>query len=369
MIELRTLFYSEDRTILLLKITCLYWLFAKLMSWRIWTTSRLLPAVPFFEYLDHVPAIMHTILFVLSLLLIGITFLKHSRPVLIGLLVVESLSCLLDQNRLLPWEYLYLFIVFIFIINTNTPKYMLSTISFLLISTYFYSGLSKLNEGFLVKVWTYMILQGLLKVPADIAGKNWVHYSGYLLGVTELLAAVGLLFVKTRSKSAIYLIAMHLLILLLLGPFGYRGYNVLWPWNMAMLLFLYFTFLKRHDGIIRFNFPTIGWNKLVLICWGVLPALSFVGYWDNNLSSNLFSANVPRMVICIKNTSECKPLQRFLSKKDIPNTCHGLSKIDVQNWAVAETGVAVYPEIRVYKTMQKKLEKQYPAAGLSFFLF
>ncbi len=368
MVRLNTLFYNEDKNILLLKIACLYWLFAKLMCWRIWTTNRLLPTVPLFECFDRIPPIIHAILFALSLLLLVLLFLKNNRFLLAGLLATEIFSCLLDQNRLLPWEYLYVFIIIIFIINTNTPKYIVSSISFLLISTYFYSGLSKLNEGFLTKVWTNMILKGLLKLPANIAGQNWIHYSGYVLGVTELLAGIGLLFVKTRSKSVKFLVAMHLFVLLLLGPLGYRGYNVLWPWNVAMILFLYFIFWKKNNGISVFQ-VTRGWNKLVLMCWCVLPAFSFVGYWDNNLSSNLFSANVPRMIICVDNTSECKPLQRFFSKKDIPNTCHGLAKIDVQNWAVAETSVAAYPEIRVYKTIQEKLEKQYPAAGLRFFYF
>ena len=72
------------------------------------------------------------------------------------------------------------------------------------------------------------------------------------------------------------------------------------------------------------------------------------------------------MIICVNDTSKCKPLQRFLSKRDIPNTCRGKAKIDIQTWAIAETGVSAYPEIRTYRIIQKKLEQQYTAAGLSF---
>jgi hypothetical protein len=162
---------------------------------------------------------------------------------------------------------------------------------------------------------------------------------------------------------------MHLFIFLLLGPLGFSGYTVLWPWNMAMILFLYFLFLKNNGGMIVFPSTTKGWNKLVLICWGILPALSFLGYWDKNLSSNLFSANLPGMIICIKDTSACKQLQRFCYKKDTPNTCNGQAKIDIQTWARVETNVSVYPEIRVYKIIQEKLEKQYGSSGLSFVYF
>jgi hypothetical protein len=369
MVSLKALFYNDDKNVLLLKITCLYWLFAKLMSWRIWTTNRLLPTVPFFECFDHIPSVIHIVLFVLSLSLMVLLFFRSDIFFLIGLLTIEIFSCLLDQNRWLPWEYLYIFIIFIFIVNTNSQKYIAPCITFLLISTYFYSGSCKLNEGFVQTVWTNMMLRIFLKIPAHIADQNWIHYGGYLIGLIELLAGVGLLFIKTQVKAAKVLIAMHLFVLLLLGPLGFKGYEVLWPWNVAMILFLYFIFLKNNERIIVLQPITKGWNKLVLICWGILPALSFLGYWDKNLSSNLFSANLPGMVICVKDTSACKQLQRFCYKKDSPNTCNGQAKIDIQTWARVETNVSVYPEIRVYKIIQEKLEKQYGSSGLSFVYF
>lgn len=369
MAGLKTLFYIEDKNVLLLKITCVCWLFAKLMSWRIWTTYRLLPAAPFFEYLDHTPAVVHTVLFVLSLLSILLLFFRGNRFFLTGLLIIEIFSCLLDQNRWLPWEYLYIFIIFIFLVNAARPNYIAPCIAFLLISTYFYSGLGKLNEGFVHVVWANMILRNFLKVPANISDQSWVYYSGYLLGLMELLAGVGLFFVKTRVISAKVLIAAHLFILLLLGPFGFKGYEVLWPWNAAMILFLYFIFVKKSEGVIIFQPITKGWNRLALVCWGILPVLSFWGWWDKNLSSNLFSANLPDMIICIKDTSACKQLQRFCDKKDSWNICNGQAKIDIQAWARVETNVSVYPEMRVYKIIQQKLEKQYGTAGLSFVYF
>jgi hypothetical protein len=364
--KLKSLSYSTDKNILILKITCLFWLIAKLMGRRMWTTQRLLPTVPAFEFLDYVPSIVHTILFVLSVSFLILIFLKKNKYFMIGLLGAEFLSYLLDQNRLVPWEYLYAFIIFIFIINQDTPALIAPSVILLLVSTYFYSGLCKLNEGFLHIVWSNMMLHAFFKVPSEIINQNWVHYSGYLLGVTELLAGLGLLFKKTKVSSSVILIVIHLLILLLLGPLGLSGYRVLWPWNISMILFLYVIFLYKRSNAITFRPATEGWNKLVFVCWVILPALSFFGYWDRNLSSNLFSANLPRMIICVNDTSKCKPLQRFLSKRDIPNTCQGKAKIDIQTWAIAETGVSAYPEIRTYRIIQKKLEQQYTAAGLSF---
>jgi len=36
---------------------------------------------------------------------------------------------------------------------------------------------------------------------------------------------------------------------------------------------------------------------------------------------------------------------------------------------MTETNVPVYPEFRVYETIQKKLNKQYPHAGFSFIYY
>jgi hypothetical protein len=162
---------------------------------------------------------------------------------------------------------------------------------------------------------------------------------------------------------------MHLFILLLLGFNGYAVSKVLWPWNISMIFFLYFIFLSEKSALTVFQPMMLGANKLALLCWGILPALSFIGCWDYYLSSNLFSGNLPQMIICVRDTSACKPLRRFCYKKDIANTCNGLEKIDIQSLAILETGSSAYPELRVYKRMQEKLEIQYADAGLSFVYF
>jgi len=281
-----------------------------------------------------------------------------------SLLIIEILLCMLDINRLHPKEYLYMFIIFIFIVNTNNQKLITVAFTFILISTYCYSGFGKLNEGFLNNVWTKMLLELFFKISPSIALQHWIHYSGYLVGFTELIAGVGLIFSKTRKLSALFLITMHFFILLFLGPFGLSYNKIVWSWNVAMILYLYFIFLKKKQITIPLKSIFIGWNRLVFIFWGILPALNFFGWWDNYLSSNLYSGNLPRMIICIKDTSKCKPLQRFC-KANYHNLCNGEAFIVLQNWAMSETNVTPYPEIRVYKELQVKLEKQYPDAGLS----
>ena len=354
----------EKINVLLIRTLCIFWLPAKLIGWRMSTTYRLFPTAPVFENFDRVPPIIHLVLFILSLVLILLIFIFYkNKSLLWGLLAVEIFSCMLDQNRLNPWEYQNLFIIFIFIVNAGNQRLVTVAFAFILTSTYFYSGFGKLNEGFLNTVWTKLLLEAFFKIPPAIALQHWMHLGGYLVGLTELIAGVGLMFLKTRKISAVVLIVMHLFILLFLGPFGLWYNKIVWPWNLAMIFYLYFIYLKKDQIIIPLKSIFIGWNRLVFIFWGILPALNFIGWWDNYLSSSIYSGKTPRMIICIKDTAKCKPLQRFCRAGH--HFCKGGAFIELQYWAMSETNVLPYPEIRVYKELQVKLERQYADAGLS----
>ncbi|MDB5133265.1 MAG: hypothetical protein JWR02_3014 [Mucilaginibacter sp.] len=357
----------EEKNSWLLKITCIFWLFAKLIGWRVWTTYRLFPTAPLFESFDHISPAVHLVLFLLQVLfIVMLLFPNKNKWVLIGLLAAEIFSCLFDQSRLQPYEYQYMFIIFIFIINRNSQKIIPAAVIFILASTYFYSGLSKLNEAFVHVMWTKVILRSFFKLPPQVAGRHLLYYSGYLAGIVELVAGLGLLFPGIQKTAATVLILMHLFILILLGPLGLRYNEIVWPWNVAMILYLYTLFLRKNGD--RFTFGPIfaGWNKLVFIAWGVLPALNFIDCWDYYLSSSIYSERTPKMIICISDTAKCRPLKRFFQYNSL-NNCKGSAVINIQHWALTEMNSAPYSEIRVYKILQTKLEKEYPASGLSYF--
>ncbi|ASU33288.1 DoxX family membrane protein [Mucilaginibacter xinganensis] len=363
-----THFSYEGINNLLLKITCLFWLAAKLISWRIWTTYRILPTAPIFQWLDRVPPLAHTLLFGLSIFLLCWQLFNKNRGALLCLLATEIFSCLLDQNRWQPWEYQCLFIVFIFISNNKRPALIMSCFVFVLASTYIYSGLHKLNYDFLQITWRQMILHSFFKVPFYVSAHRLIYFSGYLLGLAELLAGVGLLFHKTKKAASAALILMHLFILILIGPGGLNYNAVVWPWNIAMIFYLYFLFFKNIEGKAIFTGVFHGWNKLIFIFWGMLPALSFAGAWDSYLSSGLYSGKSPKMIISVRDTSKCLPLQPFC-KTGGAKLSYGQATINLKDWSITETNVVAYPEVRVYKIMQQKLEKQYAEAGLKCTIF
>ena len=358
---------------LLLRITCFFWLLAKVISRKVWGSDRFFPVVPLFGFLDNVPGWVHGLLFGAALICLVLLIIKPSGKYLLPvLIIIEICSCSLDQNRWQPWEYQYLFTIFIIAINRNNYNVARYAFTFLLITTYIYSGLNKMSIAFLHTIWDRMILTAFLKLPAHVAHNGVVYYSGYLLGIIECAAGIGLFFPRLKKLSAWVLIGMHLFNLLFLGPFGLKYNKIIWPWNVVMIVYLYILFIRKDSVPISFShFYQLrkGYNKLVILCWGILPAFSFIGWWDNYLSSSLYSGRVPTMAICINNPDSLTSLRPYFSKTDTLHICDGAALINTQSWALKEINVPPYPEQRVYKKIQEKFSQKYPGVQCKYVLY
>ncbi|MEO6290286.1 MAG: hypothetical protein ABIO76_10210 [Ginsengibacter sp.] len=275
-----------------------------------------------------------------------------------------------DQNRWQPWEYEYVFIILMFLLNNKNYRYFLSAVTIIIVSIYFYSGISKLNTGFLDSIWSEMILRRFVGIINVKVNSLVLYYAGYGVGLLEICCGIGLLFSRSKKISAAILITIHCFILFFVGPFGINHNKIIWPWNIAMIAYLFFLFIRRN--VSHHNFPGFktGWNKLVIICWGFLPMLYYFGCWDAYLSSALYSGNIKDMIICIKGngaSSAALPASAYAS--DFRNNCDGDKMIIVSKWAMKEMNVPVYPEKRVYLEIKKYFSHKYPAVLTKSFLY
>jgi hypothetical protein len=355
---------------LLLSLIAFCWLSAKLIGWKVWVAERTFPVIAPFDFLDHTPASVHWILLGLSAILLLLIIIKPGNIYLqCTLLFSEIASCLLDETRWQPWEYLYLFILGIFIINRNKQAQVAACLVIVLATVYTYSGLHKFNESFMTNMWQMTILRRFFKLPHVIYKAGWAHYLGYLLPFIETITGLGLLFTKSKKAAAFLLIGMHIFILLLIGPTGLHYNKIVWPWNVVMILSLYFLFIRNQKiSIVEWHRLEIQ-NKIILVAWAVLPALNFIGFWDNYLSWNLYSSRIPRMIICIKDTAATTPLRNYYSGNHASKICNGNGLLNVQDWALREMAVPPYPEERVYKRMEVQWNKTYPSAHADFVIY
>jgi len=355
---------------LLIRLTCFFWLVIKIAGYKIWVTEgRLYPVVPPFEFLDTMPPLLHTIVYILSLTgLIVLFIFPQKRIIAISTLILIVFSCSLDVLRWQPWEYQFLFFLLIFIVNHNNPKLFYNAIVFILASTYIYSGLHKINGGFLHNIWEHVLLSKLFMVSGNNIRYFKLHYIGLAIPAIEIAAGLGLLFIKKKLLPTIALITMHVFILILMIRLHVNFLSIIPQWNIAMIFFLGCYYYRDN---FQFSFPSLfrGTNKLVFLCWGILPALSFTGHWDKFLSSSMYSGTMKYMAVCVKNTSPAPQLKPYFAAKNSHNICNGAARINVYGWALKDTGVLPYPEYWYYKRFKTSFKKLYPGINADFIVY
>lgn len=344
------------------------WIFTKIICYKLWISDRLFPLIPVFDFLNEVPNSAHFFLFVSSCIFIALIPFYTKKHILVAIaLTLEFSSCLLDQNRWMPWNYQFFITIALVVFNNKNSNQFLNFFSFLLASTYIFSGLHKLNGGFLYNVWERMILRNFFEFNYSQINQIWIHYSGLGLGLIELIAGTGIIFLKNKKIPAVLLIGMHLFILTLISPFGLNHNSSIWPWNVSMILFLYIVFINENHYPISFKYLTTGFNKIAFIVIGILPLLNFVGLWDTYLSFNLYGGNTLQMEICIPKEEKISEYKPFLKAKS--RFCKDCNVLNVNNWALKEINSVVYPEKRIYVRMAEKWRNKYPNSKANFYIY
>ncbi|MDF2553809.1 MAG: hypothetical protein K0R77_3084 [Chryseobacterium sp.] len=355
---------SENQQIkYLIKVIALVWFVTKIWSYKTWVAERIYPVIPPFDFLKYIPDSLHLIIFGLSLLnLLLIVFLRVNRLLLISLFLFEFLSCLLDTVRWQPWEYMYLCMLAVIIINFSRPKNIIFLFHLLLVSMYLFSGLHKFNRSFLSTFWMDEILKDFFGLSLEIILKFKLFFAGLLIPVIEVLLAISLLVSKSKRKISLLLIIMHICILILIGPFGLNYNSVIWFWNFTLIFILFLLYalpVEKTDSKMILN------NSYWLILWFIMPIFSFFGNWYQYFSFNLYSGKGYQMYICVNNDNyELKPYLEPVDGK----LCKDKPYLNLQNWAMSEIKSAPFPDIEVYQKIGIGMKKKYGNKNVKIFL-
>jgi hypothetical protein len=325
------------------------------LSPKLWLSSRLYPLTPVFSFLGPLrsPA-DYVALFTLSALLIAL-LITPRRSILTAVFALLTLLALQDQSRWQPWFYQYVVMLLaISLAGAGRQRAALNTCCLIVAATYIWSGLAKLNPSFSAAIFPAFIepfvLRGLAPAP-------WlVRDLALLAAILECALGIGLLFRRLRTAALFGAMAMHVFILMLLGPLGRRFNVVIWPWNLAMIAFLLILFFRRtEDPSIR----DIVWGrefafqKVVVILFGVMPALSFFHLWDAYLSSALYTGNTNSGIVYLSDDAFEQLPQEFDGRvyEEGPN----LSSLDINDWSFSELNVPSYPQIRIYQNVARQI--------------
>lgn len=324
-------------------IVCVGLLGGLLLSPKLWLSTRDYPLSPVFGFLpairyplDHIiPGVM----LVLLALIAGLP-----RPSRLIAIFVPMAVCyaLFDQERWQPWFYQYL--LMLVAIGLDRPE----TCRLMIACIYFWSGIQKINPGFAHETFPWML--GPL-------GGTWLAAMGYVVPVAESAIGIGLVTRRLRSLAVIGAVAMHLFILASIGPLGHRHNVVVWPWNMAMAVLVVMLFRATPEVGAR----KMVWGKgmafqsVVLVLFGVLPALSLVDLWDSYLSFTLYSGNQRNGTIYMSDAVAGRLPDEVQEVVGVYESEWKVDTLDLEEWSYAELNVPGYPEVRVFRNVARRI--------------
>ena len=194
-------------------------------------------------------------------------------------------------------------------------------------------------------------------VGAKPGPAQWViHDLGFVAPLFECALGVGLLMRRFRNAAVCGAITMHVFILIALGPWGRNFNGVIWPWNLAMIAFLWMLFPQRKDDPAARDIllaRDFAFHQIVVVLLAILPALSFLNLWDHYLSSALYSANRNAGVIYFDDAVFYRlpePMDDYVTDES-PDR----NSLNINDWSFDELNVPSNPEVRIYKNVARSI--------------
>ena len=335
-------------------------------SWRLWTSTRLYPLVPFADLVPSFPPPLDA--FVLAALA-GLLVLIAARPLwrwpVAGVVVVFMILFLQDQSRL--WPSFYEFFLLFLILLAHRPAAgeqdthrILAGMQFVIAAVYFWGGFHKLTVHFLREQFPWFVQPLVDFMPFPIPG---VAIVAAVVPVFEMAIGVGLLTRRFRGVALSAALAMHAVILVGIGPLRDNWNNSAWSWSLATAVLAWVLFANappfRVPAMLAPRpsrcLPQALLQAFLVVVLGFLPALNVVNCWDSALSFNVYTGNTSEAYVVMKPSVGDR-----LPAAIIPHVSRHSewAVLDLNAWSRQEFSAGCYPERRVFHRIFASLCEQ-----------
>lgn len=321
------------------------------LSWPLWVDPSGFPRVPFVPALPQLRGVPAWIIFGMLLGDIAAAGLGIAWRALFGLSVVwAGLLVAADQHRFQPWLYQYMLLAWA--LATTPERRALGLARLLMIAIYVHSGLSKLDVSFCNELGE-SFLEALVR-PFHLEPQHWPTALRYALilamPAAELAIAAGLAFQWTRRYALACAIALHVVLLWILGPFGLRHSTIVLVWNAAFIAedVLLFgsrsldTALPAHSAAEPRLSPI---TAAVFALAVLMPFGERAGLWDTWPSFALYASHAERTTVLVQAADAAiLPPAAARQARAVPGT--SWLELDLTGWSREVRGVPVYPQAR-----------------------
>lgn len=355
----------ERRITLFSRVLASFGLVLICVSWKLWTPQSIFPQIPFLGSLVNVPGSIDWLL--LTGCLVGLLVMALSRSsttsinprrISATVFAVSAIGLvLLDQNRLQPW--MYQFIVFAVLLMTCSARTSLNWMRWIVVSVYLFSSISKFDYQFIHTVGEQMLttLTGFVGLESSAWSEPMKAWAVATLPLGELLVGVGLLIPKTRLIVGWFAVALHLTLVIVLGPFGLGHRPTVLIWNLFFVAQAVLLFIlplpqteKPSESNSKSNFEFVG--VLVALFVLLFPLTRPIGICDHWPAWEVYAprSSRARLVATAPATDE----------NPVRNDWH-----DIPRWSLTQIGVPVYPQARVQLAIAiAAIERESRTSGL-----
>ena len=347
-------------------------------TYKLWKPQTVFPQIPVTEWLCHAPRWIDWL--PLAGLMAGLCMLVFARNELwsyfgcyMGLASLGVSICL-DQHRFQPWAYQLGLFLFIWIACPNRLHHAL--FRWLMISIYLYSALGKLDYEFLNSVGRHMLGaivkllgQNLEAIPSGLQSILIAMFS-----LTELAIAIGLLWPKSRYVAGWFAIALHLSLILILGPLGLNHRPSVLVWNVQFAVLAYLLFIRsithpeassaadsteqRHliDRLPNW----VQWSSSMLIAIPiVMPVTERFGLWDHWPSWALYAPHSSRVRVEVSGPNISRLPADLLKWSNVPHSSEEDSlewvNLAMDRWSLESLDTPIYPQARFQLGVAREL--------------
>jgi hypothetical protein len=308
---------------------------------------------------------------VLVIVLVGLVWKPDKRILWAAVFATLGTQILLDQQRLQPWAYQSLLYSLVLLgLPWRFAKPCLIAIT---ISIYAYSAAGKFDFQFVHTVGTD-IVQALLSPVLEIDGELAARLA-FVLPVSELSIALLLCIPKTRRPGGYLVIALHLSLVTLLGPWWLNHSWGVLAWNGLLIAQSGFLFLQRPLELIDSDAAMdadasliartdeavrpLAWIAFAAVGLALIaPLFERTGYWDHWPSWALYSPHNSRAEIQIHRSGTARlpdDLKAYLH----PEPGDRWLNLDIETWSLDQRLVPVYPQARYQRQLASRLANAY----------
>jgi hypothetical protein len=318
---------------------------------RLFLATRSYPRAPVLDGWPLLSAPLDVIaLGALLAALCGVALARRPRWWAAAATVLAVVLAIEDQSRWQPWFYQYV-VMLAALAAARDSDDAIAAWRAVLVGLYLWGGVQKLNSTFMMHVFPWLVEPLTRVLPAGVDGillGGWMVVPGL-----EIAVAAGLLVARLRTAAVVAAIAIHVVVLGLLGPLGHGTNAVIWPWNAALAALVALLFWNGDDAVgHRVIAPRrLGAHAAAFMLFLALPALSFAARWDAYLSGALYSGNVKVAALSI--TDDVAARLAESARRHVARNRAGANVLDVWEWSMGELAVPSYPEDRVFRVVAR----------------